>query len=230
MPSQRTVVIVGGTGNVGTECANRFGTTGFEVWQLSRRAPATSTDSSGRWRQCDATDTLSFRQILAEISEESGGIDVLVYTPALPPDVEVPLGVYPLDAWCGTWNIYVTGFLVAFQEALRLMEPHGHIVAIGSAITRLNENTLPPFHAGHYAAAKAALNELCKWGRREAHARGVLLSRVAPGALDVPYHRGAPEARRPKAMLPVPQLVDLILGAVNDEKELDIDIVAQANC
>ena len=226
MGKQQTAVIVGGTGNVGGECARRFRAAGYRVWQLSRHAPPPDQGFGAEWRECDVLDSASFRRMLRRISTDTGQLDILVYTAGLPPDTDMPLAAYPLDAWYATWNTYVTGFLVAFQEAIQLMKPHGHFVVIGSAITRLSENTLPPFHAGHYAAAKAALNELCKWGKREAHAQGFLLSRISPGALDVAYHRDAPTERRPKAMVPVPRLVDLIITAINDAKELDLDVIA----
>jgi 3-oxoacyl-[acyl-carrier protein] reductase len=174
------------------------------------------------------TDVAAFRTTLTEVLGHSGHATVLVYTPALPPDVDIGLASYPLEAWQSTFAVYVTGFLVAFQEGLRLMRPGGHIVALGSAVTRFDGQHLPPLFAGHYSAAKAALNELCKWGRREAHRKGVLLSRVAPGALDVPYHREAPEERRPRAMLPVPVVVGQIVMAVNEARELDLEIVAPA--
>ena len=175
---------------------------------------------------CDVTDEATFRVALADVLGRSRDMTVVVYTPALPPDVDVCLAAYPMEAWQRTIAVYVTGFLVAFQECLRLMRRGDHIVALGSAVTRFDEQHLPSLFAGHYSAAKAALNELCKWGRREAHMRGLLLSRVAPGALDVPYHREAPEERRPKAMLPVPVLVGQIVKAVDEGRELDLEIVA----
>lgn len=225
MSEMRTAVIVGGTGNVGRECLRCFTESGFQTWALSRHAPDNNL-CCGLWKHCDVTNELDFRGALAEVLGPLSDMAVLVYTPAFPPDVEIGLADYPMEAWRQTLTVYVTGFLVAFQEGLRLMKSGGHIVAIGSAVTRFDGQHLPPINAGHYSAAKAALNELCKWGRREAHTRGLLLSRIAPGALDVPYHREAPKERRPKATLPVPALVRQIIDAVNEGRELDLELVA----
>lgn len=225
MRERRTAVIVGGTGNVGRECLRTFTDAGFRTLSLSRHAPQHEGADNELWRCCDVTDETAFRAVLAEVLGPPVDMTALIYTPALPPDVEVGLAEYPMEAWQQTLAVYVTGFLVAFQEGLRLMKAGGHIVALGSAVTRFEEQHLPPFFAGHYSAAKAALNELCKWGRREAHQRGLLLSRVAPGALDVPYHREAPLNRRPKATLPVPNLVREIVTAVSDARELDVEMV-----
>lgn len=110
---------------------------------------------------------------------------------------------YPAEAWRATFEVYLTGFLFPLQHALRLLPRGGHVIAISSAITRFAATNLPGgFWAGHYAAAKAALDELCKWARREAHQRGLMLSRIAPAALDTDFHRSAPAFRRPSAVIP----------------------------
>jgi 3-oxoacyl-[acyl-carrier protein] reductase len=226
MKGQKTAVIVGSTGNVGMECERCFAESGFSVLGLSRHAPAGGTASRGRWRQCNVRDERAFRGLLTDIWNENGSMDAMVYTAGLPPDADVCLAEYQIDAWHEACDVYITGFLVAFQEALRLMMPGGHIIAVSSAVTRFSGERLPPLFVGHYAATKAALNELCKWGRREANSHGLLLSRIAPGALDVPYHRLAPKERRPPAVLPVRGIAEQIVSAVTEARELDLEIVA----
>jgi len=163
---------------------------------------------------------------LEGIRSTAGRIDFLIYTAGLEPDSDIPLAVYRTDAWCATFNTYVTGFFFCFREGLKVIERGGHIVAVSSAITRFPANALPPIYAGHYAAAKAALDELCKWGRREAHERGILLSRIAPGAIDTPFHRAAPAHLRPPALLPVQVVTEKIVQAVMNGEEIDQELVA----
>ncbi len=222
---KKVAVVVGGTGQVGSVCTATLAENGFRVFSLSRH-PSVDSGAEVEWHFCDVLDPRAFRSLLNEIVGMSGTLDALVYTPALSPDVDIPLSEYSLERWQANWNVYVTGFLVAFQESLKLMKGGGHIVALGSAVTRFTWDHLPPFFAGHYAVTKAALNELIKWSKREAHAKGILLSRIAPGALDVPYHRNASDHRRPKNMIPVPQVVDQIAAALLNSTELDLDIIS----
>src|SRR5579859_1350860 len=221
---RKIAVIVGGTGQVGSVCAATLAQNGFRVFSLSRH-PSVDSGPEVEWHSCDVLDSEAFRSLLNEIAVASGTFDALVYTPALNPDVDIPLAEYSLERWHANWNVYVTGFLVAFQESLKLMRGGGHVVALGSAVTRFTWDHLPPFFAGHYAVTKAALNELIKWSKREAHANGILLSRIAPGALDVPFHRNAPDHRRPKKVIPVPQVVEQIVVALLNSTELDLEIV-----
>jgi NAD(P)-dependent dehydrogenase (short-subunit alcohol dehydrogenase family) len=160
------------------------------------------------------------------IKSAMGRIDYLIYSAGFAPDADIPLAAYSTAAWLKTLNTYVTGFFLCFRESLQVMEKTGHIVAVSSAVTRFRANALPPIYAGHYAAAKAALDELCKWGKREAAERGILLSRIAPGAVDSPVHRTAPVHLRPSAMVPVSVVSEKIIAALLSGEEIDEVVVA----
>jgi NAD(P)-dependent dehydrogenase (short-subunit alcohol dehydrogenase family) len=177
--------------------------------------------------QADVTVLAQVRGALLEIVAAHGKIDFLVYSAGFEPDMDVPLAAYPLISWLKTLDTYLTGFFLCFQEGLKLMGGGGHIAVISSAVTRFTADALPPkIYAGHYAAAKAAVDELVKWGRREAHEREILLSRLAPGAIDTPFHRNAPIHRRPSAFLPAQAVGERIAEALISGTEIDLDLVA----
>jgi NAD(P)-dependent dehydrogenase (short-subunit alcohol dehydrogenase family) len=137
----------------------------------------------------------------------------------LTPDVDVPLSQYSALAWRQTSATYLDGLFYVFKAVFPYLSKGGHFVIISSAITRLTGDQLPPFHAGHYAAAKAAGDEFCKWARREMHTQESLLSRIAPASV----------RSRASAALGVPLEMSLSLDSVagriskalTDSMELD---------
>lgn len=230
----RVAVVVGGSGEIGRVIAEFFlrekcrvaivsrgmaDSSFLENWDRDARAYTTQY-------RADVGDEHEVRACLASINGELKQIDFLIYTPGLPPDIDLPLAKYPTAKWEETFRVYTTGLFLFFRETLPYLGEGGHIVVLSSAVTRFRGGNLPPFFAGHYAAAKAAVNEFCKWARREASERGVWLSRIAPAAVDVPFHRNAPPDRRPAAMIPVNVIASRIVRAALDGIEIDEEMVA----
>lgn len=156
-----------------------------------------------------------------------GSIDALVYSVGLKPDVGTPLSDYDSADWRKTFAAYVDGLFYVYKAILPSMERGGHILAISSAITRLSSDSLPPFNAGHYAAAKSALDEFCKWARREAHERGLLMSRVAPGSVRSPT---SDALRVPVKNTLSPESVALrVVEAIVKHQEIDEQMLANSS-
>jgi NAD(P)-dependent dehydrogenase (short-subunit alcohol dehydrogenase family) len=166
------------------------------------------------------------KKAITEIARIHEHIDCLIYSAGRTPDVAVPLMKYEPEEFAKTFDVYVRGFLHAFQITLPHMTCGGHIVILGSAVTRFPSDHLPPIYAGHYAAAKAALAELAKWARREAHQKNVLLSLVAPGAVDTATHCIGALSQIPKNLLSIETLTAAILGMVLNGIEGDLQMVA----
>ena len=173
----------------------------------------------------DASDEFQLRDVLHQVKAAFGRIDFFIYAAAIEPDPDNPISEYSLASWEQTYRTYVTGVFICMKEALHHLEARGHFVVLSSAVTRFEEKSLPPLYVGHYASAKAALNELCKWVRREFHARGLLLSRIAPAAVDIPYHRDAPPYRKPTKLIPLDLIASRIVHASLDNVEVDEEIV-----
>jgi NAD(P)-dependent dehydrogenase (short-subunit alcohol dehydrogenase family) len=228
----KSAIVFGGTGTIGAEIVAELLESGCRVAIASRGIHSTTALMERIARHSERLDFIK-----ADVSVESqvknafelardlwSKIDFLVYSPGLTPDVELPLSRYPATAWSNNIDIYVTGFLYCFQESMQKLQRGAHIVAISSAVTRFSTESLPPFEAGHYAACKAALNELCKWGRREAHQHGVLLSRLAPGAVESVTQRflpGPPEKRR---VISVRAVAEKIVEALQSGVEIDREL------
>jgi NAD(P)-dependent dehydrogenase (short-subunit alcohol dehydrogenase family) len=228
MPEKtKVVVVIGGTGQIGTSVASGFLERGYSVVSVARgRTAAPQDESRPKEKQietihADVRIENEVKECFEYINRIFGPLNCVVYSPGIEPDVDLPLLEYPLEAWENTFRVYVTGLFLCFRTALPYFEPSGHFFVLSSAITRFSMDNLPPLHAGHYAAAKAAVDEFCKWARRESHTRGCLLSRLAPAAVDVPFHRNAPANRRPARMIPLSQVVQKITAAALERCEID---------
>lgn len=234
MDKSNVAVIIGGTGHIGTAIVVELRKLGCNVAVVARHEhsleefPENTFDDGARIsiHQADASVEDQIKRCLNEVKEDFGRIDYVVYSAGITPE-DVPLAEYSTESWERTFDVYVKGFFLCFREGMRTIERGGHMVAISSAITRFPTDMLPKIHAGQYAAAKAALDEFVRWGRREAHDNGLLLSRVAPGAVDTPFHQNARASRRPAAVLPLDLIANKVTEALRTAHEIDLQIVAQ---
>jgi NAD(P)-dependent dehydrogenase (short-subunit alcohol dehydrogenase family) len=227
----KTAIVVGGTGGIGVEVVHTFRENGYRTVVIAR---GQNNKRLSEFEGCpnvtlykgDVTKVADYRSLLETILKDLKEVDYVVYSTGLPPDTDVPLSKYSLGDWDRTFDIYVKGFLLTFQATLSSFKEGGHIIMLGSAITRFSWDSLPPISAGHYAAAKAAAAELVKWARREAHEHGVLVSLVSPGAVDTASHRTGTLTKIPKRLLPVKSVTDTVLSLLSNRIEANIELVA----
>lgn len=214
---ERTCVIFGGTGTIGRSIADLLLKSRWSVVTVSRRSLDVS-ENAARHVVADVTSEESVTAAVKSIADTES-INALVYAVGLLPDIELPLWQYASKDWRSTFAAYLDGFFYVYKAVLPAMDHGGHIVAISSAITRLTSDTLPPFNVGHYAAAKAAMDEFCKWARKEAHGKGVLLSRLAPASVRSP----ASKVLRvpPGNSLPVADVASRVVSAIINDHEID---------
>ena len=226
----KTAIVVGGTGAIGRNIVHALEEIGCQVAVISRGHhnfvfqpsdhPLVTTYIG------DATKEEEIKPLIATILKEHGNLDYAVYSAGLPPDVDKPLSDYSAADLDRTFNTYVKGFLLFFQTTLPHINQGGHIIVLGSAITRFSCDSIPPISAGHYAAAKAAVAESVKWARREAHERGAFLSLIAPGAVDTMNHQSGALAKIPKRLLPVTTVTAAVVTFLVKGIEGDLQLVA----
>jgi len=226
----KTVFVLGGTGGIGSAVVHSFHRLGWHVAVMARGCKPKnlnlSNDKSVTLYTGNAADENDMRRVGREFAEVHGRADCLVYSVGVPPDIGIALSEYPVEDWDTTFDTYVKGFLLSFQVMLPYMNSGGHIIALGSAITRFSSDSLPPIYAGHYAAAKAALSELVKWSRREAKEKGVRVSLLSPGAVDTAAHKVGDLANVPKKLLPLSVVCDAILSMITNGIEGELQVVA----
>jgi NAD(P)-dependent dehydrogenase (short-subunit alcohol dehydrogenase family) len=229
----KVAIVIGGSGNIGAPLVGRFCDIGYRVVAVARHKrqllPLGMGASNRRVviRTADARRERETIRLFDEVKATFKRIDVLVYTPGIEPDLATPVARCTAAQWRDTFDVYTYGFFLALREGLRVVNSGGHIVVVSSAVTRFRAEALPEgIFAGPYASAKAAVDELCKWGRREAHDRGIYLSRLSPGAIATPFHLTAPPERRPPGLIPMEQVVETITSSVCEGREFDLQLVS----
>jgi nucleoside-diphosphate-sugar epimerase len=113
--------------------------------------------------RCDVTDDASCRTAMSAAAESLGGIDALVYAPAVGPLAR--LVDTDADLWRQVFDTNVIGAAVATSAALpHLTESSGTAVYLSSVSASLT----PPWPGlGAYAVSKAALDKLVEAWRGE---------------------------------------------------------------
>src|SRR3546814_463956 len=114
--------------------------------------------------ECDVTDSASCYSAIDEAVAKLGGIDSLVYTPAI--GHLARLVDHDADAWRRVFDTNVTGAAIITAAALPHLEASGGRAVYLSSVSA---SQTPPWPGlGSYAVSKAALDKLVEaW--REAH-------------------------------------------------------------
>jgi NAD(P)-dependent dehydrogenase (short-subunit alcohol dehydrogenase family) len=117
---------------------------------------------------CDVTNTESTRSAIAEAAEWLGGIDALVYTPAIGP-LEALVDI-DAETWRRVFDTNVIGAAIVTAAAI----PHLNATnGIAVYLTSVSASLTPPWPGlGAYAVSKAALDKLVEAWRAEHPAIG----------------------------------------------------------
>jgi NAD(P)-dependent dehydrogenase (short-subunit alcohol dehydrogenase family) len=141
---------------------------GAEVALLARRREmldtAVAEAGAGAFAvDCDVTDTASTSRAIADAADGLGGIDALVYTPAIGPLAK--LVDTDTDTWRRVFDTNVTGAAVVTTAALPHLESSGGRAVYLSSVSA--SQTAPWPGLGAYAVSKAALDKLVEAWRVE---------------------------------------------------------------
>ena len=154
-------VITGGTGGLGSACAEVLAAPGWSI-----AAPGS--------RELDVTNSAQVRNYF-----EGRDVDLLVCAAGITRDAS--LGKLSEEAWNETWSVNFTGALSCIRAVLPNMIERrcGHIVLI-SSFSALR----PPRGQAPYAAAKSALLGLCADLALQHGSSNIRINAVLPGFLE----------------------------------------------
>ncbi|MGV0714232.1 SDR family oxidoreductase [Mycolicibacterium sp. XJ662] len=166
-PAQRVAVVGASSGLgrcIGVGLAQRGARVAFLARRLDRLVTAAQDAGNGAIAvACDVTDEQSCRRAMAEIADEFGGLDALVYTTGV--GVLAPLTDVTAAQWQALFATNVTGASLVTAAAA----PH-LAAAAGSALylSSLSASYSAPWPLlGAYAVSKAALDKLVEAWRIE---------------------------------------------------------------
>jgi len=225
----KTILVLGGSGSIGSAVVDNLlqlrATTYASHYHDNSAVilDALSAEPSGHRLipvQINVTEPETIRDFASSAGTKFDGIVYAVGE--CPPQgfqkaTDTPLSELPEASLEWKFHLHVYGLQYALQILLPLMKPSCRIVILTSAITRLTDDTCPPWlYAGYYAAAIAAQDELIRWWRRDPKVKenGIWLHRIAPAAVDTPFHEGSPPDRQPPSLLPISKVVDSVIAAL----------------
>lgn len=182
----KTVLITGGSRGLGLVMARRFATEGARIAICARDPEEVSRaveDLRSRGGDavgftCDVSDRTRVTEMVNEISERFGGIDVLVNNAGV---IQVgPIEVMTLEDFEQAMNIHFWGPLYLTMATLPLMKQRGggRIINISSIGGKISVPHLVP-----YSASKFALAGFSEGLRAELMKDSIYVTTVCPGLM-----------------------------------------------
>jgi NAD(P)-dependent dehydrogenase (short-subunit alcohol dehydrogenase family) len=162
------VVVVGASSGLGRCIGVGLGQRGHRVALLARRKDrlveaAAEAGDGALAIECDATDQAAATAAIDDAAAGLGGIDGLVYTPAIGPLVRME--EMDADLWRRVFDINVIGATLITTAALPHLRAASGTAAYLSSVSA--SNTPPWPGLGAYAVSKAALEKLVDAWRTE---------------------------------------------------------------
>src|SRR3954462_4267963 len=161
-------VVVGASSGLGRCIGVGLAQRGAETALLARRrarldGAVEEAGATARAIECDVTEPSSVASAIDKAAADLGGIDALVYTPAIGPLAR--LVDTDADTWANVFATNVTGAAVVTAAAIpHLTESHGTALYLSSVSASLT----PPWPGlGAYGVSKAALDRLVEAWRVE---------------------------------------------------------------
>ncbi len=188
---QRVALVTGSSSGIGADIARRLAGDGFTVVVNSRASveagEAVATEVGGSYLQADVADEVAARDLIRQVLERHGRLDVLVNNAGATEIVahDDLAGATP-EIWRRLYDINVIApfvLVTAAEQALRAAD--GCVVNITSlAGVKQLGSSIP------YAASKAACNHQTRL-LAKALGPGIRVNAVAPGLVDTPWTVGA---------------------------------------
>jgi NAD(P)-dependent dehydrogenase (short-subunit alcohol dehydrogenase family) len=165
---QVRTVVVGASSGLGRCIGIGLAKRGAQVALLARRKERLDTAASEAGGgtvaiSCDVTDEASVRTAIDQAASALGGIDSLVYTPAIGPLAR--LADVDAATWRRVFDTNVTGAAIVTAAALPHLTASGGLVMYLSSVSA---SLTPPWPGlGAYVVSKAALDKLVDAWRAE---------------------------------------------------------------
>jgi meso-butanediol dehydrogenase / (S,S)-butanediol dehydrogenase / diacetyl reductase len=169
----KVALVTGGRSGIGRAIARRLREEGARVFTAQR-----GVDAEFEWVVVDLADPDSPEQVIAQVIDRAGRLDVLVNNAGMMQEARVE--AMSVADWQRNLAVNLTAPFLMIRAALpHLRASRGSIVNIGS-IEGLGSN---PGHAA-YCASKAGLQALTRAVAVDHGAEGIRCNAVAPGWID----------------------------------------------
>ena len=215
--SNKTAIITGAVGNLGTAVAAVFEAAGARTVLVDRSPDRLARAFAEDPDRClvggiDLTSEESVRTLVDTALDRFGRIDALVNTVG-----GFRGGKSVQDEALATWDLMMSVNLRTTLLTCRAVVPamlgqgSGAIVNISAGVARSG-----PAGLAAYSASKAAVLRLTESLSHEVKARGVRVNAVLPGVIDTPQNREAMPAADPSAWVKPVEVAEVIAFLVSD--------------
>jgi short-subunit dehydrogenase len=197
-------IVTGASGGIGLATARLFAQRGARVALVARsaeRIQALAAEWPGALAvPTDMRDPAAVRQMIAQVQQHYGRIDILINNAGQ--GMHVPVAEADLDAYRAVFELNVVSVLNAMQAVVQIMRAQGGGVIVNIS-SGLSKRIIPG--VGPYASTKYALNALTLTARMELAPENIRVGLMLPGFTATDFHRNAvritqPQAERLRAM------------------------------
>ncbi|MFC5824091.1 SDR family NAD(P)-dependent oxidoreductase [Nonomuraea insulae] len=185
----KVAVVTGGASGIGAATAARLAARGARVVSADRSAPdpAAVTPAGITPWICDVTDPEAVRELVTEVVERFGGIDVLVANAGI--WRQRPFLELTVEEWDEVLEVNLRGSFLVCQQAARAMADAGRGGAI--VVTASTNSTVAEPDTAHYNASKGGLLMLVRSMAVDLAPFGIRVNAVAPGTIETPLNSAA---------------------------------------
>ena len=195
MPHWKHAIVVGASSGIGAAIAEALAADGTRVALVARRTDAlltlaeTFNTSAGQLLastySSDVTEIETIPSLFAEITQDLGGLDLIIYAAGTMP--RIGPGEYNTEKDAEMIAANFTGAVAWLNEAASRFEKAGSgtIVGISSVAGDRGRRGSPV-----YGATKAALNTYLESLRNRIERRGAFVVTIKPGPVDTPMTHG----------------------------------------
>lgn len=190
----KVVVITGAAGGLGKQAAIQYAAAGAKVIigdlkiEQGEKTTALINESgtgAARFIRLDVTDTASVDHLFQAAKDIFGTVDILVNSAGISGQGFKPFGKIDLESWDLAYEVNVKGIVNCCKAALDIFMPKkaGKIVNVSSVSGRK-----PTPGLVHYAASKAAVNNLSQTLAQEVARFNINVNVVCPGWIWTPIY------------------------------------------
>jgi 3-oxoacyl-[acyl-carrier protein] reductase len=148
---------------------------------------------------CDVSDEAAVSEVFGRITEELGGVDVLINNAGITRDTLVMS--MKADAWDDVMSTNLRSVFLCSKAVLRPMirQRGGRIINVTSVIGLTGNGG-----QGNYAASKAGIIGFTKSLAKEIASRSITVNAIAPGMIDTDMTRELGEGTREEILGQIP--------------------------
>jgi acetoacetyl-CoA reductase len=207
--AQKTALVTGGTGTIGTEICRQLCQAGHRV--VTTVLPA-ETDRAGDWQNeqqaagfeigivsCDLSDFESTQTAVAEAGKLAGPTDILVNVAGITRDAS--LRKMTPEQWHAVIQSNLDSVFNATRNVIEgmLERGFGRVISISSINGQKGQ-----FGQANYAASKAGMHGFTMSLAQEGARKGVTANTISPGYIDSPMVNAVPEEVRKQIIAQIP--------------------------